>query len=274
MDQFIRNPRNQVILILILLTFSAGYLWWSLRYDVRQKEIGLLSQRDAKLTAMNSSARKAIGTIGVERVRQALEAYDRQEASVRHLLPPDTSVHSLLPLIAEKARMYEVTMSKLTPEERQTDSLYSVDRYLLTLTGSYHDIGGFLTEMSSLRQIIHVRQMKAESQTQAQAADHESTAERVVKADVVLEAYSRPVKPGEELGGNGSVVSAPIPSSPAAGQAQGAAPAGITPVRYERDSKGKLWQYLAVPGKSEPIRIPVPENGRAAAEAALASQPN
>lgn len=266
MRDFFATPRVQVILILLIATASVMYVWHAVRYTPRLAEIELLSTRDRTLTRANELARRAVGGDGMERVRRAIDAHDRQAAAVGHLLPPDSTLQPMLPVVSRTAEAIGIAVTGLSPAEGAGGRDYDTKRYTLTVQGSYHRLGAFLAEIGSLEQIVRVRQFSAEVLATARAEVGLGN-ERLVEAKMILETYVRPS--GDVDGGPRSR----RPSDSAAAARAGAP--GTEPVAerphstYMRDSQNRLWQLVHVPGKPNPVRIPVTAAGRADAEAWL-----
>jgi type IV pilus assembly protein PilO len=269
---FIRNPRYQVLLILGLLCFSAGYLWFTFRYETRAQEMVFLSDRALSLTRANQMARRAVGGSGIDRVRAAIEAYVAQEEALRHLLPSDSAAAPLLPLISETAREYGIVVSSLAPGERERGDRFDTSRFAITVQGRYHDIGAFLAALGNFDQIIHTRGFKAKTLAPAQSNNDGATF-RSVEAAFEVHAFFHPTGQSAQLAES----SAPPSPGRSAREAQGvrgageadggtAAPRGQPQITYERDDSGRIWQMVAVPGRPTPVRVPVTQAGKRAAE--------
>src|SRR5690606_38659132 len=119
-----------------------------------------LTRRDNTLTRANQMAREAVGQ-GMETIRRAIEAYDRQAAAVSHLLPPDSLAKPLLPFLAEAAEAHEVAVTALTPLDDVSGPKYTTKQVRLEVQGRYHDIGAFLAAIGSFDQIARVRNFEA-----------------------------------------------------------------------------------------------------------------
>lgn len=247
------NIRTQLIIILLALTGAALYSWKKFRHDPRTAEVQNLARHSSSLAAANQAAREAIGQLGIDSVVVMTQIYDNFYRALEPLLPADTTSSALQPLIAQLATEYDITLTNLEPSERVKGDKYDIESYQVSARGQYHDLGGFLAALGSLPRIVRVTDLAAEVASTSSTRANGSSAERFVNIKFKLESYLRGTA---------------LPDTMTA-KAQDYSEFEYA---YERDSNGRIWQLIFVPGKSEPIRVPAPQGAMDAAQRYLSRQ--
>lgn len=146
------DPAKQKRLALGLLPILlvAGY-WYFLHNDYTQ-EVEAMQTRLERLEARNAQAR--------QREPQSLELEERLEQFERHivrleqLVPRSEEVSQLLDQIHQRAQQVGVEVARFNPGTTHAGPHYNRRTFDMTVIGSYHEIGRFLTEVGSLPRII------------------------------------------------------------------------------------------------------------------------
>lgn len=248
------NTQTQIVVILLALTGGAIYSWNKFRHEPRSAEVQNLARHSSALAAANQAAREAIGQLGVDSVITMTQVYDNFYSVLEPLLPSDTTSSALQPAIAQLATEYDVTLTNLEPAERIRGEVYDTESYHVSARGRYHDLGAFLAALGSLSRIVRVTNLDAEVTSTSNSQAGGPSAEHFVNIEFTLESYLR----GTALPDTTSKVQ-PRNSN----QFEYA---------YERDSNGRIWQLIIVPGKSDPIRVPAPQGAMEAAQRYLSNQ--
>jgi len=156
MSSSLRNPRLQLMLVIGLITASSFWVWWFTRYQPKMEEIQSLAEQENRLLLSNQQARRTVAALGLERIQQSIDAYDRQAEYVAQLVPPDTVPFDALGIIGEKAREFGVRVSGVQPQPDDTSGGFLVRKYQVRVIGEYHDVAAFMTELLSLPRITRI----------------------------------------------------------------------------------------------------------------------
>ena len=87
-------------------------------------------------------------------MKQEAEAFARELAVLRHLVPTQNEVPSLLESISTAARHAGLELSDVQPDGVVNGDQFDTYRYKLGVTGPYHQVAAFLSNVGSLSRIV------------------------------------------------------------------------------------------------------------------------
>jgi len=91
---------------------------------------------------------------GGQDLEERMALYERHVARLEELIPAQEEVAVLLDDIQTRARMVDVEVQSLDPEPTESAGPYNKTGYAMTVTGEYHSVARFLTEIASLPRIV------------------------------------------------------------------------------------------------------------------------
>ncbi len=147
------SPRS-IALLVVLLVGGGGYAGYEYLYKPKALEIAELETRLENLELENRTARVLTEQNGQEAVERQLATYRQQLVMVERLIPSSEEVPDLLDAIATEAQRTGVDLTLIQPVSAVAETYYTRRTYDLGVTGSYHEIGAFLTRIGSLPRIV------------------------------------------------------------------------------------------------------------------------
>jgi len=87
-------------------------------------------------------------------MKQEAEEFARELAVLRHLVPTQNEVPSLLESISTAARHAGLELSDVQPDGVTNGDQFDTYRYKLGVTGPYHQVAAFLSNVGSLSRIV------------------------------------------------------------------------------------------------------------------------
>lgn len=147
------DPAQQRRLLIGLVPLLAlfGY-WYFLHNGKYVPELEAMETRLQTLEEANANARlRAPQSLQLE---ERLVQFERHIERLEELVPRDDQVSRLLNTISQRADQIGVTVARFTPGQTATGEHYDRRTFEMTVQGSYHQLGRFLSEIGSLPQII------------------------------------------------------------------------------------------------------------------------
>ncbi|MCY4177503.1 MAG: type 4a pilus biogenesis protein PilO [Endozoicomonadaceae bacterium] len=135
-------------LLIVMVIGFLGYKWDSQLKDEhkiqRQKE-GTLKQQ------LKTKAEKAVN---IDAYRQQMKTMEETFNSLIHQLPGDTEVPSLLEDITQIGRTAGLEFDEIALQPEVNREFFIELPIRIKATGKYHDIGNFISGVSSLKRIV------------------------------------------------------------------------------------------------------------------------
>jgi type IV pilus assembly protein PilO len=106
------------------------------------------------LDSLNRIAKADVAKGSATKMKQEAEEYARELAVLRHLIPTENEVPSLLESISSAARHAGLELSDVQPDGVVNGDQFDTYRYKLGVTGPYHQVAAFLSNVGSLSRIV------------------------------------------------------------------------------------------------------------------------
>ena len=189
--------QRQKMLLGVLLVGALGYLGYEYAYRPRSEEVAVLEARLEALEMQNRAARALTGSQAREEVERRLAGYREQLVRVEGLIPSSEELPDLLDAISAEAQRSGVELALIQPVGATAEAYYTRRTYDLAVTGSYHEIGRFLTEIGSLPRIVTPINLRLNVQEEGAAGE-----EPELEAKFSIETYVLPSLPQLDETGN------------------------------------------------------------------------
>jgi type IV pilus assembly protein PilO len=185
--------QKQVALGVLPILLVAGYVYF-LHGDYTQ-EVETMQTRLERLETRNALARqREPQSLELE---QRLEQFERHIVRLEQLVPRSEEVSQLLNQIHQRAQQVGVEVARFTPGRTEQGPHYNRRVFEMTVLGSYHDIGRFLTEVGSLPRIITPTQLRMGTNNVRAATDNGP----LLEASFQIETYVLPDAAQRAAGG-------------------------------------------------------------------------
>lgn len=155
--------QKRIFVALIPLLVLGGY-WYFLHGDYRQ-EVDRMETRLERLESSNAQARARAPQS--QELEERLEQFERHVIRLEQLVPRSEEVSQLLNQIHQRAEQVGVEVARFTPGRTDPGPHYNKRIFEMTVLGSYHSIGRFLSEVGSLPRIITATQLRIQPNTVA-----------------------------------------------------------------------------------------------------------
>ncbi len=146
------DPAKQRLVLIGLIPLVAVAAYWYFLHDGYVQELRAAESRLETLETRNAQARARAPQS--RQLEQRLDVYERHIERLEALVPRREEVSQLLDTISERADEIGVRVVQFTPGDTDRLEHYNRRTFQMTVSGQYHEIGRFLSEIGSLPRII------------------------------------------------------------------------------------------------------------------------
>jgi type IV pilus assembly protein PilO len=142
------------MLLGIIVAIASAALYWNFVFTPKGAELASLEARLDTLDAHNAVARTRIARGTAEELEAEAEQASRDLEVMRQLVPTGNELPALIEQVSTAARREGLDISGIEPQPVVEGATFDTYRYKLTVTGGYHALGEFLTNVGSLTRIV------------------------------------------------------------------------------------------------------------------------
>jgi type IV pilus assembly protein PilO len=129
-------------------------LYWYFLYKPKAAELSATEIHVDSLEKKNQQAKADIATGSLQKLRAQSTEYEQSLKVMRQLVPRSNEVPALLEDISTAARRVGLDLATVEPMPVLPGEQFDTYRYKLAVTGGYHPVGQFLSNVGSLNRII------------------------------------------------------------------------------------------------------------------------
>jgi type IV pilus assembly protein PilO len=147
-----QREQRLATLIILSIMLTGAYVYFFHR--PKSEELDALALRVDSLETANAAAKKDYATGSVDKLRKQADDYQQRLKIMRRLVPTSNEVPALLEDISTAARRVGLELAGVEPLPVLQGDQFDTYRYKMSVTGGYHAIGRFLSNVGSLSRII------------------------------------------------------------------------------------------------------------------------
>src|SRR6476661_5084 len=148
------TKREQTLAALGLAAVLLLGAYWYFLYKPKAAELAVTQAHVDSLDVRNQQARADIAQGSLQKLRAQSAEYDQSLKVMRQLVPRSNEVPALLEDISTAARRVGLDLATVEPMPVLPGEQFDTYRYKLAVTGGYHPVGQFLSNVGSLNRII------------------------------------------------------------------------------------------------------------------------
>jgi len=149
-----QSPRDQRLFIVALLSIGLAVVYQQLVWSPKSVELAALQVRVDMLDSLNTIAKAEVAKGNATKMKQEADAFARELSVLRRLVPTENEVPGLLESVSTAARRAGLELSEIAPDGVINGDAYDTYRYKLGVTGPYHQVTEFFTNIGSLSRIV------------------------------------------------------------------------------------------------------------------------
>jgi type IV pilus assembly protein PilO len=148
------SKRDQILVAVSVLTFGVAAAYTYFMYLPKRDDLAAIQEHVEALDKRNGQARADIANGSLQKLRLEAEQYAGELVVLRQVVPTTNEVPALLENVSTAARRVGLDLSSVEPMPVLVGEQFDTYRYKLSVTGGYHAIAAFLTNVGSLNRII------------------------------------------------------------------------------------------------------------------------
>lgn len=179
-----QDPRQQSLLLVIILALAGGALFFNFVHRPATTEIVELTDRVEDLETQNQIAETRIGNL--QELRDRIARAEMQFDLVQRLVPSNAEVPAIYEAIATQSQALDlrlVNVEPSIPQPADSGAYFLRQEWRMAVQGDYHSLAEFLTRVASFDRIVrpHV--------TEVSPAGETPSGRQLVSATFGLETY-------------------------------------------------------------------------------------
>jgi type IV pilus assembly protein PilO len=148
------RQRDQILLMVIVLSLGAIGGYFMYMFGDKSQEIATLDTHVAALQAMNDKVKADVKAGAFDRARREAARFERDLRILDRLVPHTNEVPALLDQVSTAARRAGLELQDVAPAGPQPGEEFDTYKYKLGVLGGYHEIAQFLTNIATLDRIV------------------------------------------------------------------------------------------------------------------------
>ena len=164
------SQRNQVLLVVIMLSIGALYAFYQFRWVPVNESLTVMQGHVDSLDVWNQKAKLEMSKGTEKQLLQQAAKYQQSLAVMRTLVPTGNEVPTLLEQVSTAARRVGLDVADIQPQPVIPGELFDTYRYTVHVLGDYHTLAEFMTNVGSLQRIIAPVNVRLTMPTNAERA--------------------------------------------------------------------------------------------------------
>jgi type IV pilus assembly protein PilO len=149
-----QTQREQLMVVVAVLALLGAAAYWYYAYSPGKTAVAAVEEHADSLEASVQRTKADLARGTVNQLREQTKAYADNLALMRQLVPTSNELSTLLDQISTTARRVGLDVGKIQPLGPEVGTDFDAYRYEFNLTGKYHEIASFLTNVASLPRIV------------------------------------------------------------------------------------------------------------------------
>jgi type IV pilus assembly protein PilO len=148
------DRKDQTKLLVAIVFLAAAGLYFNFIYTPKTATLAALQTHVDSLDAMNQRAKLDVARGSIDKLRAQSAEFGSEMEIMRQLVPTGNEVPALLESVSTAARTVGLDISSVSPDGVIQGDQFDTYKYKLGVTGPYHKIAQFLTNVGTLRRIV------------------------------------------------------------------------------------------------------------------------
>jgi type IV pilus assembly protein PilO len=149
-----KTQREQAMVLVCIIAIALAGLYWMYVWSPKRVELGALEVRVDSLEVGNDRARVEMASGSAADLQAQADQYAHDLEIMRQLVPTGNEVPALLEQVSTSARRTGLDLSAVEPQPVIEGEIFDTYRYKIAVTGGFHAVGEFLSNVGSLTRIV------------------------------------------------------------------------------------------------------------------------
>lgn len=148
------KQRDQVMVVICLFALGALGLFYMYVWSPKQQQLATIETHVNTLDSLNQEVKRAISHGNVAQLKGQADSYGRELDVLHRLVPTANEVPALLEEVSTASRVVNLDLAEVIPEGVTLGDQFDTYKYKLGVSGPYHQLAQFLTNVGSLQRIV------------------------------------------------------------------------------------------------------------------------
>lgn len=148
------KQRDQVMVVICLVALGVLGLFYQYVWAPKQVQLDIVAAHVKSLDSLNQEAKREIAHGNIAQLKRQADTYTRQLDMLHQLVPMANEVPALLEQISTASRLVGLELAEVLPEGVTAGDQFDTYKYKLGVSGPYHRVAQFLTNVGSLQRIV------------------------------------------------------------------------------------------------------------------------
>src|ERR1700730_6587415 len=149
-----KTRRDRLMLVVVAVAILMVVAYWQVGFDPKSVELAQVQSHISSLESSNRRAQAELAKGSVNDLRAQALRYQQNLQLMRQLVPTTNEVPALLEQVSTAARRVNLEIDGVQPQPVVMGEAFDTYRYDITVTGDYHALAEFLTNVGSLTRIV------------------------------------------------------------------------------------------------------------------------
>jgi type IV pilus assembly protein PilO len=149
-----KSQREQAMLLVGIIAIGLVAAYWNFVYKPKAADLIVLQERVDTLESRNARAKVEMASGSVDQLRAEAELLAKDLEVMRQLVPTGNEVPALLEQVSTAARRVGLDLATVQPKPVIEGEQFDTYSYDISVTGGYHAIARFLSNVGSLTRIV------------------------------------------------------------------------------------------------------------------------
>jgi type IV pilus assembly protein PilO len=182
-----KSQRDQAMLLVGIIAIGLVGAYWNFVYKPKADELTIQQERVDTLEVRNARAKVEMASGSIDKLKAEADAFARDLEVMRQLVPTSNEVPALLEQVSTAARRVGLDLATVQPEPVIEGDQFDTYTYKIAVTGGYHAIARFLSNVGSLTRIVAPMNLTLAAATNPKATAVQRRAEGASALDTKLE---------------------------------------------------------------------------------------
>ena len=146
------NPRDKKLLCVVGPLAAVAY--WYFLWSPQNVQLDEVATHVEALRVVNQTAKAELAQGKTAELKTETEKYQRDLEVMRELVPTANEVPVLLEQVSTAARRVGLDIADVQPLPQLSGDQYDAYKYRMSVRGTFHQIGDFLTNVGTLQRIV------------------------------------------------------------------------------------------------------------------------
>ncbi len=148
------KQRDQAMLVVCLVALGALGLFYQYVWSPKEADLAKIEQHVNSLDSLNQDGKRELAHGNVAQLKEQADSYARQLDVLHRLVPLANEVPALLEQVSTASRVVGLELAEVVPEGVTQGDQFDTYKYKLGVSGPYHRVAQFLTNVGSLPRIV------------------------------------------------------------------------------------------------------------------------